>query len=420
MNSNDISKLLRTKPHQYVVKDYISKNATSSCWSTFGVPAEVINEQDKEFKKIEGFASCKKCFATFVFRSGSKGTGTKNLSDHKCSKRDINQPTLHEVVEEKIVASPHRDELIDSIATWCATSIRPFQSNVSKSIDAVLNEFNVQQYQKSAFFIIDRGPNLKAALLPNQIIYCITHRIHNILRDTFFVSQSTTTDTAQSSRKRKRKETSDTSDDSDDSEDKFHDSDNEFDESCSGLLGEIARTINRCKKMDIIWFLEPFRRVITDLQAKHRPTLSMVVPCIWYLKDELKSSTIDSSILRFLKDRCLTYLEHKIELQDIHFAAAMLNPNYRTLRQATKAEQTQAQKLLRRIEMITKSTASPEQSASSSDSDDNRHYLSKYVDNPPASRKQYELACYLKFDHRETSSNDVLEFWSMMADSLPT
>jgi len=57
--------------------------------------------------------------------------------------------------------------------------------NVSKSIDAVLNEFNVQQYRKSAPFIIDRGSNLKAALLPNEIIHCTTHRIHNILRDTF-------------------------------------------------------------------------------------------------------------------------------------------------------------------------------------------------------------------------------------------
>ena len=86
----------------------------------------------------------------------------------------------------------------------------------------------------------------------------------------------------------------------------------------------------------------------------------MVVLCIWYLKDELKSSFIDSSMLRFLKDRCLTYLEHKIELQDIHCAAAMLNQNYRTLRQARKAEQTPAQKFLRRrIEMITKSTTSP-------------------------------------------------------------
>ncbi len=53
----------------------------------------------------------------------------------------------------------------------------------------------------------------------------------------------TTTDTTQSSRKRKRKKESDTSDNSDGS------SDNESDKSCGGTLGEIARTINRCKKM---------------------------------------------------------------------------------------------------------------------------------------------------------------------------
>jgi hypothetical protein len=76
--------------------------------------------------------------------------------------------------------------------------------------------------------------------------------------------------------------------------------------------------------------------------------------------------------------------------------------------------------LRRRIEMITKLTASPEQSASSSGSDDdNRHYLSKYVDNSPILKKQDELTRYLKFEHRETSSNDVLEFWNTMADSLP-
>ena len=47
---------------------------------------------------------------------------------------------------------------------------------------------------------------------------------------------------------------------------------------------------------------------------------------------------MDSSILRFLKDRCLTYLEHKIKLQDIHFAVAVVNPNCRPLGRATKAE----------------------------------------------------------------------------------
>ena len=57
--------------------------------------------------------------------------------------------------------------------------------NVSKSIDAVLNEFNVQQYTKSTYFIIDREPNLKAAFVPHQIMHCTIHQIHNIFRDAF-------------------------------------------------------------------------------------------------------------------------------------------------------------------------------------------------------------------------------------------
>ncbi|CAF3929951.1 unnamed protein product [Rotaria sp. Silwood1] len=97
MNSSEITKLLRTKPNKYVIKDYTSKNATSSCWSTFGLPAEIIDETTNEFKIIDGFASSKVCFTTFVFRSGSKGTSTKNLTDHNCSKKDVNQPTFREL-----------------------------------------------------------------------------------------------------------------------------------------------------------------------------------------------------------------------------------------------------------------------------------------------------------------------------------
>lgn len=129
---------------------------------------------------------------------------------------------------------------------------------------------------------------------------------------------------------------------------------------------------------------------------------------------------MDSTMLCFLKDKCITILEQKIELQDIHFAAAMLSPNYRTLRQATKSEQTQAQKYIKkRLEMITKSTATSTQIDSSSSDDDNRHYLSKYVDNPRVSRKQDELTRYLRFDHRENDTNDILGFWKTMADFLP-
>jgi hypothetical protein len=63
----------------------------------FGVPAEIINEQNNKYKIIEGFASCKKYFTMFVFLPGSKETGTKNPTDHRCSKNDLNQPTIQQV-----------------------------------------------------------------------------------------------------------------------------------------------------------------------------------------------------------------------------------------------------------------------------------------------------------------------------------
>ena len=97
MNSTEISRLLRKKRSQYTIKEYKSKHTTSSCWLTFGLPAEITNQTTNEYRIIEGFASCKQCFTTFAFRPGSKGTGTKNLSDHSCSNKEINQPTLPEV-----------------------------------------------------------------------------------------------------------------------------------------------------------------------------------------------------------------------------------------------------------------------------------------------------------------------------------
>ena len=57
-------------------------------------------------------------------------------------------------------------------------------------------------------------------------------------------------------------------------------------------------------------------------------------------------------------------------------------------------------------------------SSSGSDDDDHRHYLSKYVDNSRISHPQDELTRYIKFDHRETNTNDILEFWKTMTDSL--
>ena len=71
MTSREIAKLLRTKSQRYVVKDYnAKKKPSSSRWSKFGLPAEIIQDKTNEFKIIDGFTSFSECFTTFVFRSG--------------------------------------------------------------------------------------------------------------------------------------------------------------------------------------------------------------------------------------------------------------------------------------------------------------------------------------------------------------
>ena len=107
-----------------------------------------MDGKTNEFKIIDGFASCRECFTTFLFRSGPKHTGIKNLTHHDCSKKDANQTTLHEVClhlsseislgsqtesiifvrlfKQKNVSATNRAELIDSIAYWYAINMCPF------------------------------------------------------------------------------------------------------------------------------------------------------------------------------------------------------------------------------------------------------------------------------------------------------
>ncbi|CAF4509511.1 unnamed protein product [Rotaria sp. Silwood2] len=106
------------------------------------------------------------------------------------------------------------DSVINTIDLCCREFLYQKKSaeNVSKSIDAILNEFNIQEYRKSATFVIDRGSNLKAALSHDQIVHCIVYRIHNILLDTFTLPKVTVDDTLQFTKKKKRQEESDESD----------------------------------------------------------------------------------------------------------------------------------------------------------------------------------------------------------------
>ncbi|CAF4406112.1 unnamed protein product, partial [Rotaria sordida] len=55
---------------------------SSICWEVFGFPAKKL-ENTKEYKKIDGFTSCEKCYETFSYTST---TGTRNMLSHSCVK----------------------------------------------------------------------------------------------------------------------------------------------------------------------------------------------------------------------------------------------------------------------------------------------------------------------------------------------
>ncbi|CAF4636549.1 unnamed protein product, partial [Rotaria sp. Silwood1] len=232
-----------------------------------------------------------------MFRFGSNGTGTNNLTDHNCSNKDVNQPTLPEVIQEKNISDTHCTELIDSIANWCVTSMCPFHC-VEDPCFIIVSQF-----------LLDIGA--RYARLPVGKV-----RAENILP-------------------------------------------------CANTVKRRIQTLVGITRSEV---------------AAHLAAAGAR------------------------------------ESQDIHFAAAMLNPSYHTLRQATKEEQTRPQKYLRkRLEGITQSVASSVLMRSDSDDDhDNRDYFARYVDNPPISRKKDEISRYLKFDHCETNTSDILEFWKTM------
>ncbi|CAF0997451.1 unnamed protein product [Rotaria sordida] len=73
--------LLKQQPLTYTILK--NENTKSSiCWEVFGFPAKKL-ENTKEYKKIDGFTSCEKCYETFSYTST---TGTRNMLSHSCVK----------------------------------------------------------------------------------------------------------------------------------------------------------------------------------------------------------------------------------------------------------------------------------------------------------------------------------------------
>ncbi|CAF2801081.1 unnamed protein product [Rotaria sp. Silwood2] len=125
-NPSNIKLLLKEQPEKYVLVDNHKVNTSkpSPCWNRFALPA-VKNEINRNVV-IKNFATCRSCYATYVYTYGS----TKSLNSHKCSKESsisTSPSTKSPFLSLKINRSfsEKKKTLTSLVALWVCQSIRP-------------------------------------------------------------------------------------------------------------------------------------------------------------------------------------------------------------------------------------------------------------------------------------------------------
>ncbi|CAF1245537.1 unnamed protein product, partial [Didymodactylos carnosus] len=144
--------------------------------------------------------------------------------------------------------------------------------------------------------------------------------------------------------------------------------------------------------------------------------------------------------IKYFKQKCLTIIDNKLDLTNIHYAAAILDPTIRQLKGCTAGEQARRRKFLKR--RLDKMTNQQLASLIISDVDDEQnsddeYYLNRYSDQHSCGRKNKkdELSKYLKYDHPDVDKNiytkpislnnkkikvcDPLLFWNEISNTFP-
>ncbi|CAF4126158.1 unnamed protein product, partial [Rotaria magnacalcarata] len=102
-------------------------------WPNFGFSGR--KDKDGKYQRINGFASCFTCRATYVFQSDGTGS-TKHLLRHKCSK--VQEPSdgategpLEKLLKSKpkaaiTLSTTNSTKMKDELTKWICKSVRPF------------------------------------------------------------------------------------------------------------------------------------------------------------------------------------------------------------------------------------------------------------------------------------------------------
>ncbi|CAF1334764.1 unnamed protein product [Rotaria sordida] len=146
--------LLKQQPSTYTVLKN-EKKKSSICWEVFGFPAKKL-ENTKEYKKIDGFTSCEKCYETFSYAST---TGTRNMLSHSCVKNLSNtkittftssssssQRKLNGMMKiyKKVKLSEQELNTVKNlVSSWICHDMRPFKIIEDLGLKDLLQEFIV-------------------------------------------------------------------------------------------------------------------------------------------------------------------------------------------------------------------------------------------------------------------------------------
>ena len=133
--ASSIENLLKRKgsTKQFIVIENNLKKSSSTAWSTFGFPAQQI--EDDAHERIHGFTSCFQCKTTYTFQSDGSGS-TKHLLHHRCSKLEsLSEGSqggpLHKLFKSRQKAAPtinskDSTEIKDALTRWVCRSVHPF------------------------------------------------------------------------------------------------------------------------------------------------------------------------------------------------------------------------------------------------------------------------------------------------------
>ncbi|CAF1438083.1 unnamed protein product [Didymodactylos carnosus] len=145
-----IERLLKTEKEKYVVIKNETVRDGTNCWKVFGFPA-MKTESDGPLTKIEGFASCRKCFNTYAY---TPKTGNTRINGHKCvqdlknstnvtkSSSNTAQRSIAQYATPKSIKLCENEAktIKDLTAKWLCHDIRPFSISEDRGLRELIQQ----------------------------------------------------------------------------------------------------------------------------------------------------------------------------------------------------------------------------------------------------------------------------------------